>query len=104
MKMAEAEWLTCTSAAVMPDCVKGGVSDRKMRLFAVACSRQLWHSVVCRGQSALEIAELDAGGCANKQRWELWRQTHDWHTAGRAASWALSSRLRRMQSSPPPAL
>jgi hypothetical protein len=68
--MTEAEWLTCTDAAVMLDFVKGKISNRKMRLFAVACSCELWRSVVSEGHVTLEIAELYADGHADEQRRE----------------------------------
>lgn len=69
--MTEAEWFACTDAKAMLEFVRGKVSDRKMRLFAVACSRQLWHSVIREGEAALEIAELYAEGCVDEDRREV---------------------------------
>jgi hypothetical protein len=67
--MTESQWLACTDAKAMLEFVRGRTSDRKMRLFAVACCRQLWRSAVQEGQAALEIAELYAdGGCDEDRR------------------------------------
>jgi hypothetical protein len=40
--MTEAEWLTCNDPDVMLNHLRDNVSDRKLRLFAVACCRQVW--------------------------------------------------------------
>lgn len=37
--MTQTEWLTCTDPALMLKFLRGGVSDRKLRLFAVSCYR-----------------------------------------------------------------
>jgi hypothetical protein len=66
--MTESEWLACTDAKALLEFVQGKVSDRKMRLFAVACSRQLWRSAVREGEVALEIAELYSDGHADEQQ------------------------------------
>src|SRR5262245_6634951 len=41
--MTEAEWLACTDPEQMLRFVYGRVSNRKLRLFACACSRRIWH-------------------------------------------------------------
>ena len=69
--MTEAEWLTCTDPKAMLEFVKGKVSDRKLRLFAVASCRELWRSAVREGETALEIAELYAEGCVDEQQREV---------------------------------
>jgi hypothetical protein len=67
-KMGEQEWLACTDPQKMLDFLLGQVSDRKLRLFAVACCRSVWH--LLNGPSArngVEVAERFADGAASLQ-------------------------------------
>jgi hypothetical protein len=41
--MTEAEWLTCTDPKAMLAFVSGTASDRKLRLLATNCVRQIHH-------------------------------------------------------------
>ncbi len=63
--MTEAEWLTCADPSPMLSHGLSRMSDRKRRLFAVACCRRIEGSleVIPRG-SALEVAERFADGFA----------------------------------------
>jgi hypothetical protein len=61
--MTEAEWLACTDPLPMLEFLRGKASDRKLRLYAVACSRGLWHLMTNpRSQRAVEVAEQYADG------------------------------------------
>ena len=60
--MTEAEWLVCTDPVLMVEFLRGKVSERKLRLFAVACCRRLRHLLVPEASEALDIAERNAEG------------------------------------------
>jgi hypothetical protein len=60
--MSEAEWLECTDPQPMLAFLWGKASERKLRLFAVACSRHIWHLIDTIGRAAVEAAEKFADG------------------------------------------
>ena len=66
--MDAAEWLTCNDPDPMLQHLKGKISDRKSRLFACACVRQIWHLLDDpRSVAAIEVAERYADRLASPQ-------------------------------------
>lgn len=65
--MTPAEWLACDDPAVMLDALRGRASSRKLRLFAVACSRRIWSRLAAgtepegwRTKTVADLAECSA--------------------------------------------
>jgi len=92
--MTEAEWLACTDPQKMLEFLRekreylwGRVTERKLRLFSVACCRRIWHLFTDqRSQWAIEVVEQFVAGKATKAEM---RQAVE-------AAWAVSpSRMAR---------
>src|SRR5262249_22115343 len=67
LSMTEADWLTSTDPLGMLNLVRGKAAERKLRLFAVACCRRIWHLFSDRrAWRAIEFAERYADGLATK--------------------------------------
>src|SRR5262245_65269234 len=84
--MEEAEWRSCTDPSAMLTFLRDQVSERKLRLFACACCRRLWHLLGDeRSRQAVEVAERYADGLAGEE--ELLK-------ANQAATWAALELVR----------
>lgn len=56
--MTESDWNACTTLAPMWDFISSKASERKLRLFACACCRRVWHVMTdARHRRAVEAAE-----------------------------------------------
>jgi hypothetical protein len=72
--MNESEWLACSDPETLLDFLQetGQASDRKLRLFAVACCRRIWHLLTDeRSQHALQLAEAFADESVNRPDLQL---------------------------------
>ena len=103
--MTERQWKRCADPNRMLDFLDGRACDRKLRLFAVACSRQVWHLLKDkRSRRAAEVAERYADGlatarqlaaaysAADRAQFALWEPYHrdDPSSPVKAADWFAS--------------
>jgi hypothetical protein len=66
--MTESEWLACTNEGKLLHYLDKQISERRQRLFNVACCRQIWHLLSDgRTRRAVEVAERFADGLATSE-------------------------------------
>lgn len=96
----EAEWHASSDLEAMLQFVEGKVSDRKLRLFACACCRHLWHKLNKANRRAIKVSEKFADGLATEKElskasgtqfesnslWEYKKPPVEW-TEGRSDAW-----------------
>jgi hypothetical protein len=77
--MNEQEWLQCTDPAQMLEFLKDKTTDRKCRLFAVACCQRVWHLLTEIGKEAVCCAERFADGTATAKELASADNAGYWH-------------------------
>jgi hypothetical protein len=73
--MTEADWDSCTDPEKMLEWLRhsGNAPERKLRLFACACCRGIWHRLSDKcSRRAVEVVERFADGRATPQTFRKW--------------------------------
>jgi hypothetical protein len=85
--MTDSEWQTASEPHAMLEFLQGSgrPGDRKLRLFAVACSRRMWGWIDALGRTAVDVAERFADGVAGPE--ELRAARLACQGAGGQAAW-----------------
>src|SRR5262245_115570 len=84
-KLAEADWLSRENPKQLLEFLDGRVSERKLRLFACACCRRIWHLIADeRSRRAVEICERYADGLADQKELKEARKLAEAPLAGPA--------------------
>jgi hypothetical protein len=90
--MNESEWQSASEPHAMLEFLRGSgkSSDRKLRLFAVACSRRMWGWMDALGRAAVDVAENLADGLAGPEEMRAARLACQ-GAGGRAAWYAAAT-------------
>ena len=90
--MTESEWQSAPEPHALLEFLQSGgkPSDRKLRLFAVACSRRMWGWIDALGHTAVDVAENLADGLASPEEMRAARLACQ-GAGGRAAWYAAAS-------------
>jgi hypothetical protein len=95
--MTEAEWLECTDPQKMLEFLGGKASERKFRLFSVACCRRIWHFLIDeRSKEMVEVVEQFVDGnndqaAMEKARKAAWAARNTFPSRAARAACAASS-------------
>ena len=77
--MTEKEWTACTDPTPMLEFLRGKISNRKLRLFACACCRRIWHLLPDRrSRKAVEASERFADGQITLEKLQCVRGDARW--------------------------
>jgi hypothetical protein len=106
--MTESEWLTAKDPRPLFREVQHTAGDRKVRLFACACCRQVWPRLARLSRAAVEAAERFADGATTqaaltrKQNaaWELVKRTEEQTADEYAATVAWQAAFRITEADP----
>src|SRR4051812_8420669 len=81
--MTEAEWLACVDPKKMLEHFRDDHRyERKLRLFAVACCRRIWHLLDQWGRDAAGVAERFSDAQSTHEDMGFWDR--EWEVVSRA--------------------
>jgi hypothetical protein len=98
--MTEAEWLACTDPKPMLEFLRGKASERKLRLFALACCDRIRRLLTNReSQEAVEFVErhVETGVVRRKGRAALERAAYNAHVGSHNRRFSVPVGIERAQ-------
>src|SRR5438093_13666749 len=87
------DWHEQTDPDTMLEMLRGRISGRKVRLFAVACCRRVWHLLDAPHRRAIEMAERFADGEVSRSQLVKARDTVPVGSDGAGLARTVSHRL-----------